>query len=303
MLDKTDETKQLNTLTDPVCGMDVTKDSEHHIQYAEHDYYFCSSNCFDKFEADPEQYRNKDVDDQLKDPVCGMDVTSDSEYHLKHKDHDYYFCSEHCETKFKTSPDTYLHPVPVVDDSCPDGSCSLTPVSTSTYTCPMHPEIEQEGAGECPKCGMALEPKDIIVGEEGPNPELVDFRKRFIVGAVLSIPLLILAMGGFVGLPIESWIGKATSHWIELVLATPVVLWSGWPFFVRGWKSIQTMNLNMFTLIAIGTGTAFLYSVVATLMPSIFPDAFRAADGSVAVYFEAAAVIIALIFLGQIMEL
>jgi len=171
------------------------------------------------------------------------------------------------------------------------------------YTCPMHPEIEQVGPGECPICGMALEPKGISARDEGPNPGLVDFKNRFWIGAALSVPLLILAMGGMVGLPIERWIVKSTSNWFELALATPVVLWAGWPFFVRGWKSIQTMNLNMFTLIAIGTGTAFAYSTIATVFPDIFPDAFRAADGTVAVYFEASAVIVVLVLLGQVLEL
>jgi len=281
--------KDENTHKDPVCAMDVNPTtSKHKSHYHNHDYYFCSSGCETKFTAHPDQYIS------AKDPVCNMDVDRASARHIStHNSEKYYFCSTGCLDKFGKDPAQYL-----------DGTAVAAPMPEGTvYTCPMHPEIEQEGAGECPKCGMALEPKDIIIGDEGPNPELVDFRKRFIVGAVLSIPLLILAMGGYVGIPIESWIGKATSNWIELALATPVVLWSGWPFFVRGWKSIQTMNLNMFTLIAIGTGTAFIYSVIATLMPSIFPDAFRAADGSVAVYFEAAAVIVVLVLLGQVLEL
>ncbi len=281
--------KEAKQLKDPVCAMDVNPaTSKHKAHYHDHDYYFCSSDCETKFTAHPVQYIS------AKDPVCNMDVDRASARHIStHNSEKYYFCSTGCLDKFGKDPAKYL-----------DGTAVAAPMPEGTvYTCPMHPEIEQEGPGECPKCGMALEPKDIIIGEEGPNPELVDFRKRFIVGAVLSIPLLILAMGGYVGIPIESWIGKATSNWVELVLATPVVLWSGWPFFVRGWKSIQTMNLNMFTLIAIGTGTAFIYSVVATLMPSIFPDAFRAVDGSVAVYFEAAAVIIVLVLLGQVLEL
>ncbi|VAV88687.1 Lead, cadmium, zinc and mercury transporting ATPase; Copper-translocating P-type ATPase, partial [hydrothermal vent metagenome] len=174
---------------------------------------------------------------------------------------------------------------------------------SAVYTCPMHPEIEQVGPGSCPKCGMALEPKGLPDPDAGPDPELIDFTRRFWVGLVLTIPVLILAMGPLLGLPIENWIPARISRWMELVLATPVILWSGWPFFVRGWQSVINKSLNMFTLIALGTGAAFLYSVVATVLPGIFPDAFRAEDGAVAVYFEAAAVIVVLVLLGQVLEL
>jgi P-type Cu+ transporter len=173
----------------------------------------------------------------------------------------------------------------------------------ATYTCPMHPEVEQKGPGTCPKCGMALEPKGIPSGDEGPNPELVDFTRRFWIGLVLTAPLLVLAMGPFVGLPIEDWIAPRISRWVEFILATPVVLWAGWPFFVRGWQSVLNKSPNMFTLIAMGTGAAYIYSTIAAIIPGIFPDAFRAEDGSVAVYFEAAAVIIVLVLLGQMLEL
>ena len=171
------------------------------------------------------------------------------------------------------------------------------------YTCPMHPEIEQVGPGNCPLCGMALEPKGIPAADEGPNPELIDFSHRFWIGLVLTLPLLVLAMGPLVGLPLERWIPARLSGIAELFLATPVVLWSGWPFFVRGWQSVVNKSPNMFTLIAMGTGAAFIYSLIATVSPGIFPDAFRAEDGSVAVYFEAAAVIIVLVLLGQVLEL
>ncbi|PHS28446.1 MAG: copper-translocating P-type ATPase [Robiginitomaculum sp.] len=171
------------------------------------------------------------------------------------------------------------------------------------YTCPMHPEIEQVGPGNCPICGMALEPKGVPTGDEGPNPELIDFTRRFWIGLILTLPLLVLAMGPLVGMPLENWIPARLSGIIELVLATPVVLWSGWPFFVRGWQSVVNKSPNMFTLIAMGTGAAFIYSFIATISPTIFPDAFRAEDGSVAVYFEAAAVIIVLVLLGQVLEL
>ena len=171
------------------------------------------------------------------------------------------------------------------------------------YTCPMHPEIEQKGPGNCPICGMALEPKGVPAVDDGPNPELIDFSRRFWFGLVLTVPLLVLAMGPYVGLPVESWVEPRLSRLVELFLATPVVLWSGWPFFVRGWQSVLNKSPNMFTLIAMGTGAAYIYSSIAALMPDIFPDAFRAEDGSVAVYFEAAAVIIVLVLLGQVLEL
>ncbi len=171
------------------------------------------------------------------------------------------------------------------------------------YTCPMHPEIEQVGPGDCPICGMALEPKGVPTGEEGPNPELVDFRRRFAVGAVLTVPLLVIAMGPMLGLPIGAWIGERTARWAELVLATPVILWSGWPFLVRGWKSFRTMNLNMFSLIAMGVVAAWGFSVVAVLAPGLFPHGFRDHSGQVGVYFEAGAVIVVLVLLGQILEL
>ena len=171
------------------------------------------------------------------------------------------------------------------------------------YTCPMHPEIEQIGPGTCPICGMALEPKGIPAANEGPNPELVDFRRRFKVGVALTVPLVILAMGPMVGLPVDAWLGARTARWLELILATPVVLWCGWPFLERGWRSFRTMHLNMFSLIAMGVTAAYLFSLVAVLAPGIFPAGFRDHSGQVGVYFEAAAVIIVLVLLGQILEL
>lgn len=174
---------------------------------------------------------------------------------------------------------------------------------TTVYTCPMHPEVEQFGPGTCPICGMALEPKGIPTEKSGPDPELVDFTRRFWFGLVLTIPLLLLAMGPLVGLPLENWIPARVSRWLELILATPVILWSGWPFFVRGWQSILNRSPNMFTLIAMGTGAAFVYSVIATVFPGIFPEGFRLENGGVYVYFEAAAVIIVLVLLGQVLEL
>ncbi|MDR6289009.1 MULTISPECIES: copper-transporting P-type ATPase [Inquilinus] len=171
------------------------------------------------------------------------------------------------------------------------------------YTCPMHPEIRQEGPGNCPICGMALEPER-ATAEAGPNPELIDMTRRFWIGLVLTIPVLLLEMGGhLLGIDVARWIGARAAVWAQLILATPVVLWAGWPFFVRGWQSIVRRSLNMFTLIALGTGAAYLYSLVATLAPGLFPDGFRGMDGIVAVYFEPAAVITVLVLLGQVLEL
>lgn len=238
----------------------------------------------------------KNKDTGIKDPVCGMDVDpKKTEHHFKHKDQEYHFCSDKCLSKFKASPEQYIgKKTAVVNGNVPKGTI---------YTCPMHPEVEQIGPGSCPKCGMALEPKG-GVADDGPNPELVDFTRRFWVAAVLTIPLLILTMSPFVGLTaIREFFGERTTLWIEFALGTPVILWSGWPFFVRGFQSFRTMNLNMFSLIAMGTGAAYLFSIVAVLLPDIFPDGFRDAEGHVGVYFEAAAVIVTLVLLGQIMEL
>ena len=176
------------------------------------------------------------------------------------------------------------------------------PVPEGTiYTCPMHPEIRQVGPGSCPICGMALEPVLVDLDAE-PNHELVDMTRRFWIGLVLSVPVVALEMGGHLT-GLDHLISQQTSNWIQMLLATPVVLWCGWPFFVRGWQSLVTRNLNMFTLIAMGTGVAWVYSVVATLAPGVFPAAFRGPEGAVAVYFEAAAVITVLVLLGQVLEL
>ena len=169
------------------------------------------------------------------------------------------------------------------------------------YTCPMHPEIRQVGPGSCPICGMALEP-ELVTADTGPNPELVDFTRRFWIGLVLTLPVFALEMGAHIAGG-HGFIDQGLSNWIQFALATPVVLWAGWPFFVRGWQSVVTRNLNMFTLIAMGTGVAYLYSVVATFAPGVFPDAFRGHSGAVPVYFEAAAVITVLVLLGQVLEL
>ena len=213
-----------------------------------------------------------------------------AKHRADYRGHTYYFCSAGCRAKFVADPQKYLGARQA--ETVPEGTI---------YTCPMHPQIRQVGPGSCPICGMALEP-EIAGTETGPNPELVDMTRRFWIGLVLSLPVVALEMGGHLT-NLHMLLGKNLSNWIQFVLATPVVLWAGWPFFVRGWQSLVTRNLNMFTLIAMGTGVAWLYSVVAALMPNLFPAAFRDAEGAVAVYFEAAAVITVLVLLGQVLEL
>src|SRR5262245_6002606 len=229
----------------------------------------------------------------VPDPVCGMKVDPHTTPHrYAHRGHTYYFCSAGCRTKFAADPQKYLSADERAVEPVPEGTI---------YTCPMHPEIRQVGPGSCPICGMALEP-EIATADAGPNPELADMTRRFWIALVLSVPIVALDMGGHLLGP-HRWISEALSNWIEFALATPVVLWAGWPVFVRGWQSVVTRHLNMFTLIAMGTGVAYLYSVVATLAPGVFPAAFRGHDGAVAVYFEAAAVITVLVLVGQVLEL
>ncbi len=230
---------------------------------------------------------------QLKDPVCRMTVDAETAKHrAEHAGQTYYFCSAGCRTKFVADPARYLEPK--------DDAKSDVPAD-AIYTCPMHPEIRQVGPGACPICGMALEPVE-FAAEKGPNLELIDMQRRFWIALALALPVFLLEMGGHL-FGMNRFVSQTTSNWIQLVLATPVVLWAGAIFFERAWQSVLTRSLNMFTLIALGTGTAWVYSVIATLAPGIFPDAFRAADGSVAVYFEAAAVITVLVLLGQVLEL
>jgi Cu+-exporting ATPase len=232
-------------------------------------------------------------DGAVIDPVCGMRVDPHkTAYRHAYAGHTYYFCSSRCRDKFVAEPLKYLGPKAAEKPEVPAGTI---------YTCPMHPEIRQVGPGSCPICGMALEPVT-VTAETGPNPELVDMTRRFWIALVLSVPIVALEMGGHLT-NLHMLIGQTLSNWIQLVIATPVVLWAGWPFFVRGYQSIVTRNLNMFTLIAMGTGVAWIYSVVATLAPGIFPAAFRGGEGAVAVYFEAAAVITILVLLGQVLEL
>jgi Cu+-exporting ATPase len=224
------------------------------------------------------------------DPVCGMKVDPATARHrLTHQGQDHFFCSARCRERFAAEPAKYLAPREP-EPPAPAGT---------TYICPMHPEVRQVGPGACPICGMALEPEQISL-DDAPDPELIDMTRRFWIALALTIPVLALEMGGDLGLHL---VPPAWSNWISLLLATPVVLWAGAPFFVRGWRSLVSRNLNMFTLIAMGTGVAWLYSTAGTLAPNLFPPAFRDMHGAVAVYFEAAAVITVLVLLGQVLEL
>ena len=230
---------------------------------------------------------------RVKDPVCGMMVDpAAGKPHMTYKGHEYHFCSDSCHSKFKADPEKYLTAQ----------SAAAPTIKGAQYTCPMHPEIIRDEPGSCPICGMALEPVMPSL-DDGPNPELVDFTRRFWVSAICSVPLLIITMGPMVGLSVREWIGEQTALWLEFLLATPVVLWAALPFFKRGVDSFKNRSPNMWTLIMIGVGAAYLYSVVAVLFPEMFPHSFRGHGGSVPVYFEAAAVIVTLVFLGQVLEL
>lgn len=226
------------------------------------------------------------------DPVCGMTVDpAKTAHHATHDSADYHFCSAGCLAKFTADPAKYLSTTARPEPVAAPGAM---------WICPMHHEIRQQGPGTCPICGMALEPEEPSL-DDAPNPELVDFTKRGWVSAALAVPLLILTMGTeFLRLHL---VDPAYSPWIQLALTAPIVLWAGWPFFTRGWTSIVTRKLNMFTLIAIGVGAAFLYSVVATFAPGLFPATFRMHGGMVPVYYEAAGVVVALVLLGQVLEL
>ena len=265
---------------DPVCNMTVSNDSEYHYHYAEEDYYFCSESCLDKFKEHPEQYLGKETSPSLE--THGESMT--------------YTCPMHPEIQ-QQGP-----------GHCPKCGMALESMgvpaaATSTeYTCPMHPEVVQDHPGNCPKCGMALEP--VTVGGEERNEELIDMSRRFWVCTVLALPVFFLAMiADMMPSWLPNWLSMQAVQWIEFALATPVVLWGGWPFFVRGWQSVRTWNLNMFTLIALGVSVAWVYSVVALLFPQLFPPIMRMEGGLVHVYFEAAAVITALVLLGQVLEL
>nr|WP_244431892.1 heavy metal translocating P-type ATPase [Rhodopseudomonas sp. B29] len=330
------------TATDPVCGMSVTvATSKHQFEYKGTTYHFCCDGCRTKFAADPEgvlakaakpfalppkaapklhqltdfsaptsccggdhdhgghahhHHHHEDAAaDSAKviDPVCGMSVApATAKHRFDYQGQTYYFCAARCREKFAADPVSYLDKSKASPEpAMPEGTI---------YTCPMDPQIRQIGPGTCPICGMALEP-ELVSLDDAPNPELVDMTRRFWIGLVLALPAVVLEMGGHL-VGGHGLIDPVLSNWIQLATATPVVLWAGWPFFVRGWQSVVTRNLNMFTLVAMGTGVAYVYSLVATLAPQLFPPAFRS-HGTVPVYFEAAAVITVLVLLGQVLEL
>ena len=317
--------------TDPVCGMTVPDDSENARTFRGADFRFCSSHCLDKFNEDPGSHIG---DDYSIDPVCGMRVPAASENRIDHDGTTFRFCGQGCMTKFQADPAafpartdaappkktapanpdaTYFCPMCPGQEQQGPGVCKVCgmaleptgvarPAQKTEYTCPMHPEVVSDQPGNCPKCGMALEPRTVDVEEK--NAELIDMSRRFWISTLLAAPVFLLAMTADLApdrLPTILTLFRV--QWIEFILATPVVLWGGWPFFQRFWLSVKTWNLNMFTLIGLGVGVAWTYSVVALLAPGVFPPLMRMADGRVHVYFEAAAVITALVLLGQVLEL
>ncbi len=277
--------------TDPVCGMTVDIDTaEHTYEHRGTTYVFCCPHCRARFAEDPQRFlegRGGEAPrDEPRQQGSGVSRTSGG-----------YTCPMH--------PDVHRQ----APGDCPACGMALEPkappqpATRTEYTCPMHPEVVQDRPGSCPKCGMALEPRTVTL-DEGEDPELVDMRRRFWISAVLTLPLLILAMGEHIpGVSFSGLASARTLDLLELALATPVVLWGAWPFFVRGWRSVVSWNLNMFTLIGLGVGVSYVYSVVAALLPGIFPASFRGPGGEVAVYFEAAAMITTLVLLGQVLEL
>ena len=283
---------------DPVCGMTVSGDTPLHTDYAQKTYFFCSGHCLHKFKDQPEAY-------------VGDEHGAKALHHDSAEPAPTGSCPE-C-AKVAAAKVVYICPMhPEIRQGGPGGcpKCGMAlepespvPASSRTqYICPMHPEVVQDGPGNCPICGMALEPRELLSEEE--NPELADMSRRFWVSSALALPVFVLAMvADLVPQWLPSWFDMRTVQWVEFLLATPVVLWGGWPFFVRGWQSVRTWNLNMFTLIGLGVSVAWLYSVFALLLPGLFPPTMRRPDGTVAVYFEAAAVIIALVLLGQVLEL
>ena len=278
--------------------------------------------------------------DESKDPICGMTVDEATALHAERDGKTFYFCSEHCRTKFLSDDppakeeggccggrdQAAVKPSPASKYFCPmcqsvasekPGDCPkcgmalernpswVAPKAEKTiYTCPMHPQIEQDHPGNCPICGMPLDPKNAVEsGGEEENTELNDMTLRFWIGAALTLPVFLLAMAHMIpALGRQAWLTSDVSRWIQFVLATPVVWWAGWPFFKRGWRSIMSMNLNMFTLIAIGVGAAYMFSAVAMLLPELFPHSMRH-GGKVDIYFEAAGMVTVLVLLGQVLEL
>ncbi|HWG38939.1 MAG TPA: HAD-IC family P-type ATPase, partial [Candidatus Acidoferrales bacterium] len=290
-------TSQTHIVKDPVCHMDVDPaKARGSAEYKGQTYYFCSPRCVERFQAEPERYLTPQPPANQLVQLGGISsakAPADSGY------------SHSTETGKGTT--TYVCPMdPEVRESkpgaCPKCGMALEPEAVE-YTCPMHPEIVRSGPGNCPICGMALEPRISAGVHAEDNSELRSMTRRFWVGVALSIPLLILSMGGMAaGSPLHR-IPAGWMEWLQLALATPVVLWGGWPFFERGWASLVNRHLNMFTLIAMGTGTAYVYSVIATLAPGIFPQSFLGHGGRPGVYFEVSAMIVTLVLLGQVLEL
>ena len=238
-----------------------------------------------------------------RDPVCGMFVNPETSAHsFSYMDQTYWFCCSGCRTKFEKNPDQYLQQRDEVPESASNVSLGKTAAGTD-YTCPMHPEIVESGPADCPICGMALEPMVPSLDRDQENPELIDFTRRFKLGLLFGIPILILSMGPHIGLLSSRLIPDSTSHWLQLILSTPIVLWCGLPFFQRGWASVRNRSLNMFSLIALGSGTAYLVSISVVLFPEFFRPVFSTIDGQFGVYFEVSAAIILLVLLGQVLEL
>ena len=273
--------------TDPVCKMTIEEeDAAATSSYQGKTYHFCSTNCKESFDSNPESYLGAAADEGGK---------------------------EQAGIKTKAEWTCPMHPEIIRDvpGNCPKCGMSLEPKTPMPiaqqieYTCPMHPEIIRDKPGSCPKCGMALEPKTIALAEEESNPEYENMRKRFVVGAILTLPLLIIAMRDLIpgGRLLDTLFAARTYEWLELLIATPVVLWAGWPFFVRGVRSVINRSLNMFTLISLGVLAGYIYGLIGVLFPHLFPAAMRTAEGAVEVYFEAAGVIVVLILLGQVLEL
>ena len=287
---------------DPVCGMTVDPAAARaSLEHGGRTYYFCCPSCRARFAADPDQYRAAGPADLTAggqtDPVCGMTVDpAHAAGTATHRGTTYYFCSTHCRQKFAADPARYT------------GERAPAPppaAATGLYTCPMHPEVVRDGPGPCPICGMALEPMR-PTADAGPDPELADMTRRLWVGAGLALPVFLIAMAGLLPWPALAHFlhaNAAALNWVQLALATPVVLWCGWPFFARGWASVVHRSPNMFTLIAIGVGTAYAYSALATVVPELFPEGFRAAGGAVEPYFDSAAVVVVLVLVGQVLEL
>jgi Cu+-exporting ATPase len=296
-------------------------------------FYFCSAGCKRKFDETPDTDQHEtEVKPEAKDLVCGMTVNPEKAQHrTEHKGQTYYFCSAGCKGKFSENPEKYLAPKSEAEKpkhgdpreytcpmhpevrqkgpgNCPKCGMALEPETYESgptrteYTCPMHPEVVQDGPGSCPKCGMALEPREVTADES--NPEFEDMKRRFWVSLVFTVPVFVISMSEMIpGQPLMRVMSMGTQTWLQLLLATPVVLYCGFPFFQRAWASIVTWNLNMFTLIGLGTGVAYIYSIVATLLPGIFPESLHSHGGMVPVYYEASAVIITLVLIGQVLEL